>query len=72
MDKNQQELFKMILEEVLINISEKELGDLIDTFVGIYQEKFGIMLAELEDIEPVEPELLHTKEATEYLKKFSL
>lgn len=71
MDKNQQELFKMILEEVLINISEKELGDLIDTFVGIYEEKFGV-LAELVDEEPVDPELFHTKEATEYLKKFQL
>lgn len=70
MDKNQQQLFKMILEEVLISITEKELADLIDTFVSIYEEKFGVI--EIEDTEPVEHELLHTKEATEYLKKFQL
>ena len=62
----------MILEEVLVGISEKELGNLIDTFVGIYEEKFGIRIDELEDTEPVEHELFHTKEATEYLKKFQL
>ena len=60
----------MILEEVLVGISEKELGSLIDTFVGIYEEKFGINIAELEDSEPTEPELFHTKEASEYLKRF--
>lgn len=69
MDKNQQELFKMILDEVLAGVSEKELGDLIDTFVGIYEEKFGA-ISELIDEGTVEPELLHTNEATEYLKRF--
>jgi len=71
-DKNQQELFKIILDEVLIGISEKELASLIDTFVEIYENKFGIKIEELEDDEPSEPELMHTKEATEYLKKFQL
>jgi len=69
-DKNQQELFKIILEEVLVGISEKEFASLIDTFVELYENKFGTL--SLEDIEPEEPELMHTKEATEYLKKFSL
>ena len=72
MDKNQQELFKIILDEVLAGISEKELASLIDTFVEIYENKFGIKIEELEDTEPEEPELMHTKEATEYLKKFTL
>ena len=72
MDKNQQELFKMILEEVLVNISEKEMASLIDTFVAIYEEKFGINVQELEDPEPTEYDLMHTREATEYLKKFQL
>ena len=62
----------MILDEVLAGISEKELGDLIDTFVGIYEEKFGINIQELEDPEPTEYDMMHTKEATEYLKKFQL
>jgi len=69
-DKNQQELFKIILDEVLVGISEKELASLIDTFVEIYENKFGTL--SLEDTEPEEPELMHTKEATEYLKKFTL
>lgn len=69
MDKNQQEMFKIILEEVLKGISEKEFAEMIDTFVEIYEQKFGIL--SLEDIEPDEPELLHTKEATEYLKRFT-
>ena len=72
MDKNQQELFKMILEEVLVNISEKEMASLIDTFVAIYEEKFGINVQELEDPEPTEYDMMHTREATEYLKKFQL
>jgi len=69
-DKNQQELFKIILDEVLAGISEKELASLIDTFVEIYENKFGTLT--LEDTEPEEQDLLHTKEATEYLKKFQL
>jgi hypothetical protein len=59
----------MLLEEVLIGISEKELAGLIDTFVEIYENKFG--MPELVDKEPDEPELLHTKEASEYLKRFT-
>ena len=70
MDKNQQELFKIILEEVLVGISEKEFANLIDTFVELYENKFGTLT--LEDTEPEEEELMHTKEATEYLKKFQL
>ena len=62
-------MFKIILEEVLKGISEKEFAEMIDTFVEIYEQKFGIL--SLEDIEPDEPELLHTKEATEYLKRFT-
>lgn len=64
----------MILEEVLAGITEKELGDLIDTFVGIYEEKFGAIASLVDDLptEPEEQELLHTNEATEYLKKFKL
>jgi len=69
-DKNQQELFKIILEEVLVGISEKEFANLIDTFVELYENKFGTL--SLEDTEPEEQDLLHTKEATEYLKKFQL
>ena len=70
MDKNQHELFKIILDEVLVGISEKELASLIDTFVEIYENKFGTLT--LEDTEPEEQDLMHTKEATEYLKKFQL
>ena len=70
MDKNQHELFKIILDEVLAGISEKELASLIDTFVEIYENKFGTLT--LEDDEPDEPDLMHTKEASEYLKKFTL
>jgi hypothetical protein len=69
-DKNQQELFKIILEEVLVGISEKEFASLIDTFVELYENKFGTLT--MEDTEPEELELMHTKEATEYLKKFQL
>lgn len=71
-DKNQQQLFKMILEEVLAGITEKEFADLIDTFVDLYETKFGSI--SLEDKEPStdEPELMHTKEASEYLRKFQL
>lgn len=70
--KNHQELFKIILEEILDGCSEKELGSMIDTFVEIYAERFGIRIEELEDTEPEETELMHTKEATEYLRKFTL
>lgn len=70
--KNHQELFKIILEEVLTDISEKEFASLIDTFVELYENKFGIKIEELEDNEPTEADLMHTKEATEYLKKFTL
>ena len=70
MDKNQQELFKTILEEVLAGISEKEFAEMIDTFVELYEHKFGTL--SIEDIEPEEPEMFHTREATEYLKKFKL
>lgn len=69
MDKNQQEMFRMILEEVLNDISEKEFAEMIDTFVEIYEQKFGTI--SLEDVEPEEIELFHTKEATEYLKRFT-
>ena len=69
MDKNQQEMFRIILEEVLRGITEKEFAEMIDTFVELYEQKFGIL--SLEDIEPDEPELLHTREATEYLKRFT-
>jgi len=69
-DKNQHELFKIILDEVLAGISEKELASLIDTFVEIYENKFGTLT--MEDTEPEEQDLMHTKEATEYLKKFQL
>ena len=72
MDKKdqQKELFKLILEEVLVGITEKEFANLIDTFVELYENKFGTLT--LEDTEPEEEELMHTKEATEYLKKFQL
>lgn len=70
MDNNSKQLFKMILDEVLAGIGEKELGDLIDTFVGIYEEKFGA-ISELVDEGTEEPELMHTNEATEYLKRFT-
>jgi len=66
----QKELFKLILEEVLVGITEKEFANLIDTFVELYENKFGTLT--LEDTEPEEEELMHTKEATEYLKKFQL
>jgi len=69
-DNNQKQLFKMILEEVLVGITEKEFADLIDTFVELYENKFGAL--EIEDPEPNEPEILHTREASEYLKKFKL
>ena len=69
MDKNQQEMFRLILEEVLTDISEKEFAEMIDTFVEIYERKFGTI--SLEDSETEETELLHTKEATEYLKRFT-
>ena len=69
MDEQQRQLFKMILTEALNGITEKELAALIDTFVELYENKFGTLT--LEDVEPDEPELLHTKEATEYLKKFT-
>lgn len=69
MDKNQQEMFRMILEEVLNDISEKEFAEMIDTFVEIYEQKFGTI--SLEDVESEEIELFHTKEATEYLKRFT-
>lgn len=59
----------MILDEVLAGISEKEMAEMIDTFVCIYEEKFGA-ISELIDEGTEEPELLHTKEATEYLKRF--
>lgn len=70
MDKNQQELFKIILEEVLVGITEKELGNLIDTFVGIYEEKFGIMPFEMDT--PETEDVLHVNDASDYLKKFRL
>lgn len=70
MDKNQHELFKIILEEVLVGISEKEFASLIDTFVELYEQKFGTL--SLDEIEPEEPDMMHTREATEYLKKFKL
>lgn len=70
MDKNQHDLFKMILAEALAGITEEELAGLIDTFVELYENKFGSLT--LEDVEPDEPELYHTREATEYLKKFKL
>ena len=70
MDNNQKELFRQILLEVLTDISEKEFAELIDTFVELYEAKFGSLT--LEDIDPVEKELMHTKEATAYLKKFRL
>lgn len=71
MDKNQHELFKMILSEALAGITEKELAGLIDTFIELYESRFGKIV--FEDIEPEEePELLHTREANEYLKKFQL
>ena len=71
MDKNQHELFKIILEEVLVGISAEELGGLIDTFISIYETKFGV-ISELVDVEPEEQDLLHTNEATEYLKRFTI
>lgn len=62
----------MILTEALNDISEKEFADLIDTFIELYEHKFGKI--ELEDPEPheSEPEILHTREASEYLKRFKL
>ena len=69
MDKNQHEMFKIILEEVLNGISEQEFAGMIDTFIELYEAKFGVLT--IEDVEPEEPDLLHTREASEYLKKFT-
>jgi hypothetical protein len=61
----------MILTEALAGITEKELAGLIDTFIELYEHKFGKLI--IEDPEPnTEKELMHTNEAIEYLKKFRL
>jgi hypothetical protein len=62
-------MFKIILEEVLNGISEQEFAGMIDTFIELYEAKFGVLT--IEDVEPEEPDLLHTREASEYLKKFT-
>jgi hypothetical protein len=64
----------MILTEALAGISEQELAGLIDTFIELYEHKFGKLTIpkEMEDPEPFETEMMHTREATEYLKKFRL
>lgn len=70
MDKNQQELFKMILEEVLVSITEKEFAEMIDTFVEIYEHKFGILPFDVDT--PETEDVLHVNDASEYLQKFRL
>lgn len=72
MNDEQKQLFRMILTEALEGITEKELAGLIDTFIELYEHKFGKITLEIEEDTEVEPELLHTNEATEYLKKFKL
>lgn len=60
----------MILEEVLVGITAEELASLIATFMNIYEEKFGVIPGTEE--EAPEKELMHTNEASDYLKKFRL
>jgi hypothetical protein len=69
-DDQQRQLFKMILTEALAGITEQELAGLIDTFVELYENKFGMLT--MADTEPDEPDLMHTRDADEYLKKFRL
>jgi hypothetical protein len=71
MNEEQKQLFRMILTEALTDITEKEFADLIDTFIALYESKFG-KIELVEDDSDEEPELLHTREANEYLKKFQL
>jgi hypothetical protein len=69
-DDNQRAMFKMILEEVLSNVTEKELAEIIDSFIDIYENKFGVMSIE-EDI-PEQEDVLHINDASAYLKKFRI
>lgn len=69
MDDNQRAMFKMILEEVMEQVTEKELADIIDTFIDIYENKFGALEFEVEDSPEIE-DVLHVNDASEYLQKF--
>jgi thymidylate synthase len=69
MDDNQRAMFKMILEEVMQQVTEKELADIIDTFIDIYENKFGALQIEVEDT-PEMDDVLHVNDASEYLQKF--
>jgi hypothetical protein len=71
MENNQKELFKLILTEVLEGISEKEFAELIDTFVELYEAKFGAISISDDDSD-YEPDPANNNEASEYLKRFGL
>lgn len=71
MNDQQKEFFKIVLQEVLNGISKEEFGDLIDTFIELYEVKFGKISIELED-EPESEDVLHVNDASDYLKKFRL
>lgn len=60
----------MILEEVLVGISEKEFANLIDTFVELYENKFGILPFDVDT--PETEDVMHVNDAADYLKKFRL
>lgn len=71
MNDPQKELFKAILEEVLNGISEEEFAGLIDTFIELYEQKFGELTIEVEDTPEVD-DVLHINDASTYLQKFRL
>lgn len=71
MNDDQKQLFKAILNEVLTDIKQEEFADLIDTFIEIYEQKFGELAIEMED-EPTVDDVIHVNEASELLKKFRL
>lgn len=71
MNDDQKQLFKSILNEVLTDISQEEFADMIDTFIEIYEAKFGELTIELED-EPTDDDVIHINDASELLKKYRL
>jgi len=71
MNDDQKQLFKTILNEVLTDIKQEEFADLIDTFIEIYEYKFGALEIEFEDSPEVD-DVLHVNDASELLKKFRL
>ena len=71
MNDQQKEFFKIVLQEVLNGISKEEFGDLIDTFIELYEVKFGKISIELGD-EPESEDVIHINDASDYLKKFRL